>query len=211
MRVCIFPLLALSLVFAVTAASAEPFDEAGGVAVSSDDQPDAQAPAEAEGDANGEGSGEGDGAGEAEYNTKIKVGDVAPVFEASTIDGSTLKLADYRGKVVLLDFWASWCGPCVAEMPNVIAAYEKFHEKGFEIVGLSLDDDRPALDAFLAEHPGMKWRQVFDGKAWESEPALLYGVDAIPFTLLLDREGNVIAKDLRGEDLAAEIGKQLGE
>ena len=155
--------------------------------------------------------GSAGGGGDSGYNSKIKVGEIAPEFEGPAHGGGTLKLSEHRGKVVLLDFWASWCGPCVAEMPNVIAAYEKFHGKGFEIVGISLDDEKSALEEFLAENPGMKWRQVFDGKGWESAVGQLYGVEAIPFTLLLDGEGKVVARDLRGEQLEAEIAKLLDE
>jgi peroxiredoxin len=153
----------------------------------------------------------GGGPDDSEYNSKMKIGDLAPDFEGPALGGGTLMLSDYKGKVVLLDFWATWCGPCVAEVPNVIETYEELHAKGLEIVGISLDDDRASLDSFLAGHPGMSWKQVFDGQAWESPIADLYGVDAIPFTLLIDKEGKIAARDLRGGDLKAEISKLLGD
>ncbi len=143
------------------------------------------------------------------FGGKYNVGDMAPDFEAAGLDGTAFKLSDYRGKVVLLDFWATWCGPCVAELPIVIEAYETHHSKGFEIIGISLDDDRAALDNFLAGRPAMTWVQVFDGLGWESRIGELYGVNAIPHTLLLDKEGKVYAKDLRGPALTSTVAKLL--
>jgi peroxiredoxin len=131
-----------------------------------------------------------------------------PPFKETGLDGQPLSLADYRGKVVLVDFWATWCGPCVRELPNVLAAYEKFHGKGFEIVGISLDKDRTKLDAFIQDNK-MTWRQYFDGLGWGNKLAKAYGVNSIPATYLLDREGKIIAKDLRGEELEQELAKLL--
>lgn len=137
------------------------------------------------------------------------VGKVFAPFEETDLSGAPLKLASYRGKVVLVDFWATWCGPCVAELPNVLAAFEKYHAQGFEIVGVSLDQDRAKLDAFLAEKK-MTWPQFFDGKGWENKLAQAYGIRSIPATFLLDREGKIVAKGLRGEALAAKVGELLG-
>jgi len=145
------------------------------------------------------------------YNTKFNVGDAAPEFEGVTSAGKPVKLSDYRGKVVLLDFWATWCGPCVAELPNVITAYNEFHSKGLEIVGISLDDDKAAFESFVRSHKGMDWIQIFDGKGWEAAIPALYGVDSIPLTLLLDKDGKIIAKDLRGDALNEAVAKALGE
>jgi len=122
--------------------------------------------------------------------------------------GKTIDLAEYKGKVVLLDFWATWCGPCVAELPNVIAAYEKYHGKGFEIVGISLDEDRAALDKFLADK-GTTWRQHFDGKGWKNEVAVAYGVQSIPATYLIGPDGKIAAIGLRGEQLHQRLAKLL--
>ena len=137
------------------------------------------------------------------------VGQTLAPFSEKDLDGQPLELASYRGKVVLVDFWATWCGPCVEELPNVIAAYQKFHDQGFDIVGISLDKDRNALTSFLKEHQ-MPWRQYFDGQGWQNKLADAYGIQAIPATFLLDRDGKIVAKNLRGEALAAKLGELLG-
>jgi thiol-disulfide isomerase/thioredoxin len=137
------------------------------------------------------------------------VGKTFTPFAEKDLSGAPLALPTGKGKVVLVDFWATWCGPCVAELPNVIAAYQKYHDRGFEIVGVSLDKDRAALDAFIAEHK-MTWPQYFDGRGWENKLAQAYGIHSIPATFLLDGEGKIIAKGLRGEALGAKIGELLG-
>ncbi len=145
------------------------------------------------------------------FNTKLAVGDMAPDFEGTSSDGKSVKLSEYRGKIVLLDFWATWCSPCVAELPNVIKAYEEFHPKGLEIIGLSLDDDRAVFDSFVRSHKGLVWTQLFDGAGWESAIPAQYGVHSIPFTLLLDKDGKIIAKDLAGDELKTAVAEALGE
>ena len=138
----------------------------------------------------------------------LVAGAVFPDFEEKDTAGKPLSIAGYKGKVVLVDFWATWCGPCVAELPNVLKTYEKFHGKGFEIVGISLDKDEQALGAFTKKR-SMPWQQYFDGKGWENKLAEKYGVLSIPATFLLDGEGKIIARDLRGEALEAEVAKLL--
>ena len=129
---------------------------------------------------------------------------------AKDLSGQPLSLAQYRGKVVLMDFWATWCGPCVGEMPNVIAAYRKYHAQGFDVVGVSLDSDHAALTSFLKQNQ-MPWRQVYDGKGWESAVPNQYGVRSIPFALLVGRDGRIIAVGARGPDLGTAIQHALAQ
>ena len=125
-------------------------------------------------------------------------------------NGKSMKISDYVGKskYVLIDFWASWCGPCRAEMPTVVEAYTKFHDKGFEVVGVSLDEDKDAWVKAIADLK-MPWPQMSDLKGWESEACAVYHVQAIPANVLVDEQGNIIAKDLRGEDLLNKMGELL--
>lgn len=131
-----------------------------------------------------------------------------PEFNEKDLLGKPFDLAIYKGKVVLVDFWATWCGPCVRELPNVQKVYEKHHSAGFEILGISLDSDKAKLEKFL-EANKMPWQQYFDGKGWENKLAQQYGVNSIPATYLLDAEGKIIAKDLRGESLELAVAKAL--
>ncbi|MBK9991390.1 MAG: TlpA family protein disulfide reductase [Verrucomicrobia bacterium] len=133
-----------------------------------------------------------------------------PDFDEKDIEGKPLSIAKFKGKIVLVDFWATWCGPCVAELPNVLEAYKKYHDKGFEIIGISLDKEEAKFKAFIAEK-GMTWSHYFDGLGWSSKLGKKYGIESIPATFLLDRDGKVIAKGLRGPALLAELEKQLGK
>ena len=133
-----------------------------------------------------------------------------PDFQVKDLQGRPLSVAGHKGKVVLVDFWATWCGPCVNELPNVKAAYEKYHARGFEIIGISLDQEEAKLTGFIKEH-NMPWAQVFDGKGWENELAVKYGIRSIPATFLLDGEGKIIARGLRGAALEQALAKALGK
>lgn len=127
---------------------------------------------------------------------------------AKDLSGKPISLAQYKGKVVLMDFWATWCPPCVGEMPNVIANYKKYHAQGFDIVGVSLDQDKGALTKYIADNK-MPWRQIFDGKGWGSAVGKQYGVQSIPFGLLIGRDGKIIALEVRGPALGPAIEKAL--
>ena len=138
------------------------------------------------------------------------VGSVMPNFTLKTPDGKDISLTDFKGKYVLVDFWASWCGPCLREMPNVVKLYKECKGKNFEIFGVSLDNKKDAWEKAIKAN-GMKWPQGSDLKGWGSEPARLCNVSAIPFTVLIDPEGEVIAIDLRGEQLHAKVKEVLGK
>ena len=138
----------------------------------------------------------------------LAVGAKFPDFSVTSVDGQPLSIAGSKGKVVLIDFWATWCGPCRAELPNVIATYQKHHTDGFNIIGVSLDEDKDKLTEYTKKM-NMTWPQYFDGKGWSNELAGKYGVQSIPATYLIDRNGVIIGEDLRGEDLEAAVAAAL--
>jgi peroxiredoxin len=136
---------------------------------------------------------------------KLVVGEKFPDFEEKDLAGKTLSIANYKGKVVLVDFWATWCGPCVAELPHVLKAYEQYHDKGFDVVGISLDRDQEALTSFIKKRE-MRWPQIFDSK---NKLATQYGIESIPTTFLLDGEGKIIGKNIRGEAVIEAVADAL--
>ena len=134
----------------------------------------------------------------------INVGGFAPDIDLTAPDGKTIKLSSLRGKYVLLDFWASWCGPCLAEVPNVKAIYDMCKDKGFEVYGVSLDDKKDAWEKAIDKH-GLNWVHVSSLKGWECPVAKRYNVTGIPKMFLLDKEGRIVATDLRGEALKEKV------
>ncbi len=130
------------------------------------------------------------------------------------LDGTKLDWPVYKGKVVLIDFWATWCGPCVAELPNVLANYEKYHDRGFDVVAISLDSDREKVEAFV-ENRKLPWKTLFsddpEANGWKHPVATQYGIGAIPAVLLVDQKGNVVSLNARGPELGRLLGELLGD
>lgn len=135
---------------------------------------------------------------------QVNIGGMAPNFELTTPDGKKLSLYDLRGHIVLLDFWASWCGPCLAEVPNLKAIYEKYHGKGLEILGVSLDEKEAAWKGAI-ERKGLTWQHVSSLKGWKCPVAQRFKVTGIPRMYIIDAQGKIIAQDLRGEKLAEKM------
>jgi thiol-disulfide isomerase/thioredoxin len=143
---------------------------------------------------------------------KLKIGAPAIPIAATSYQGRKIRFPqDYKGKVVLIDFWAAWCNPCRMEMPNVIKTYEDLHKKGFEIIGVSLDNEREKFQGYLKDNGKMEWLQLYDGKFWMSEYAALYAVNSIPATFLVDKKGIIRFKNVRGDKLREAVTALLAE
>ena len=133
-------------------------------------------------------------------------------FEEPDTNGKMRKLSEFvgNGKWLFVDFWASWCGPCRAEMPNVVSAYEKYHQKGFDIVGVSFDNSKEAWVKAIKDL-NMPWNHISDLKGWENAASGLYNINSIPASLLIDPQGNIAARNLRGEELQRKLAEIFGE
>ncbi len=139
----------------------------------------------------------------------VEIGQPAPDFTQADTAGNPLTLSSLKGNVLLIDFWASWCGPCRAENPNVVEAWKKYHDKGFDILGVSLDKNRDKwLEAIKAD--GLTWYQVSDLQYWNNEVSNLYGVRSIPSNILLNQDGIIIGRNLRGQDLLKKLEELFG-
>lgn len=131
-----------------------------------------------------------------------------PDFKESDLEGHDLSISKYKGKVVLVDFWATWCPPCIVKVPEIVKTYNKYHDKGFEVVGISLDEEKDKLETFIKQRK-MPWPEFFDGKRWDNKLAVKYGIDQTPTTYLIGRDGKIIALLDGTEDLDEVVGKAM--
>ena len=141
--------------------------------------------------------------------TEVVIGKPAPDFSAPSPEGKTISLKESLGKVTIIDFWASWCAPCRQENPNVVAMYNELHEKGLNIIGVSLDRDGDKWKEAIAKD-GLTWPQISNLKFWQEPIAEQYNVKSIPATFILDENGIIVARDLRGDELKAKVKELLG-
>ena len=150
----------------------------------------------------------------ATMSSAVQYGDPPPPlgtplrFKFTSVQGKPIDTDSLKGKVILIDFWATWCHPCVDEMPNVLAAYQKLHKKGFEIIGITLDSDKNVLTQFLKDHH-LPWPQYFDKRGGANPMTARFGINSVPTMWLLDKEGKLANTNARG-NLEAEVEKLLG-
>lgn len=140
----------------------------------------------------------------------LNIGQKAPDFEFQTVDGDNISLSNLKGQFVILEFWATWCGPCIPEIPHLKSLYESYQNDGFMVVGISLDRDKETLMNFIDERE-MEWPQIYIEDGWEGELPRLFNVSGIPRMYLLDPEGNIIGRDLRGEEMVSKVESLIAE
>lgn len=143
-----------------------------------------------------------------EISAQVKKGKPAPEISLKDISGQTVSLSSFKGKVVLIDFWASWCMPCRKNNPKLVALYEKFKGEGFEILGVSIDKDNADWKTAI-EKDRLSWTQVVDNAGWNAQSTIDYGVEGIPASFLVDQEGIIRGVDLEGKELESMIKKLL--
>ena len=145
-----------------------------------------------------------------EARRNVAVGKKFADFEMTDMNGKTRKLSEFvgNGKIVLIDFWASWCPPCRRDMPNIVEVYKQYKNKGFEIVGVSLDSKKEAWEKGVKDLD-INWMQLSDLQGWKNAGAKLYGVNSIPHTVLVDKDGTIIAKVLHGKEIGEKLAKML--
>jgi peroxiredoxin len=141
----------------------------------------------------------------------LAVGTPLPDFAEKDLAGKPISVGALKGKVVLLDFWATWCPFCQLELPNLIDLYQQHQAEGFAVLGISLDDNRAKLQSFLKQTDGMTWPEYFDGRHWNNKLALKYGVDELPFTILVGPDGKIIGKSLQGAALSKAVTAALAK
>jgi thiol-disulfide isomerase/thioredoxin len=144
------------------------------------------------------------------FDKQLAIGKEPIDFNVVGLNGEAISPGKYKGKVLLLDFWATWCVPCRREMPNVKRVYKKYSGKGFEIVGISLDQNRADLDKYIKSNE-ISWPQFYDGKYWQNDVAIKYGIQSIPATYLIDKKGKIRYKTLRGKKLETAVKQLLDE
>ena len=140
----------------------------------------------------------------------VQIGKKAPNFTLPTPDGKTISLSSFKGNMLIVDFWASWCGPCRAENPNMVKIYNEFHEKGLEILSVSLDENKEKWTSAI-EKDGLIWNHVSDLKKWNSAAAKLYGISSIPHIIVIDKNGIIVGKNLRGQELINKIRELINK